>query len=65
MQGGPLDAMDYLSVRMAHPKETRDRFKIGIQRQMKRISYTFHKGVEIKSDGEKCSLLLDFLKEFL
>lgn len=31
---------------------------------MKRIFYIFYKGVEIKSDGEKCFFFLIFLRSF-
>ena len=55
-QCGHLDTVDLWSVRMAPSKETRSHFKTRIKRQIKRISYTFHKGVEIKSNNVKCSL---------
>lgn len=64
-QCGHPNTMDHLYVRTAPPKETRNHFKMRIRGQMERISYIFHKRVDIKSSCDKCPVRLCFLKEFL
>lgn len=63
-QCGHANMMDHLYVRTARPKETRNHFKMRIRGQMERISYIFHKRVEIKRSRDKCPFRLCFLKEF-